>query len=171
MFVLPPVEFRATLAGQPPGSLASFDTIRRMRALVRQYASHPAILNQAANIVWFSPVRDERHEARELFQFVKNNVRYTKDVVGLETLATPLLVLQRRVGDCDDMATLLATLLESVGHPTRFVMGAYHGSPHYEHVYLQTFVNGEWIDADPSMPNYSLGDSPPDPSKLWIENV
>lgn len=89
------------------------------------------------------------------------------DVLNVETLATPLVTIERRAGDCDDKATLLATLFEAVGHPTRFVMGDYEGRG-WDHVFLQVNLNGEWIDADPCMEG-PLGTVQPGAVKFWIE--
>jgi len=65
---------------------------------------------------------------------------------------------------------LLASLLESVGYPTRFVVAAYHDPRQMEHVYLQAFAVGDWIDLDPTEPG-ELGNSPPDPLAIMIERV
>jgi transglutaminase-like putative cysteine protease len=101
---------------------------------------------------------------------VRDSIRYTRDVFGVETICNPLLTIQRKVGDCDDKTTLFATLAECVGYPTRFVMAGYWGSKDYEHVYCQVFANGEWLDAD-TTEKQMLGYSPPNPSILYTEGV
>jgi transglutaminase-like putative cysteine protease len=108
-------------------------------------------------------------EASALFDYVQKRIRYVKDVVGVETISDPLTTLNRMVGDCDDKATLLATLLESVGYPTRFVMAGYHGSA-YEHVYLQAFMHGHWVSMD-ACESQPMGWEPPDPTSYWLESV
>jgi len=162
-------DFSAQLYTVPIGTLGNQHTIRVMRQMVKAARVDPIIINTANNIIHLVPAKDEFAEVSALFDFVLNHVRYTRDVLGIETLTDPRMTLQRLVGDCDDKATLLATLLESVGYPTRFIMGAYTGDE-YEHVYLQAFAFGEWINLD-ATEHKPMGWAPELPVKLWIERI
>jgi transglutaminase-like putative cysteine protease len=143
-------------------------TLRQMRAMVKACKIEPAIISAASQIVFLTPENDSRAELDALFNWVRDYVRYTRDVHGVETLADPVTTMRRRCGDCDDQTTLLATFFEAVGYPTRFVVAGYHGAD-FEHVYLQVMdSNGNWIDADPTVRNW-LGWSPPDPTVIFFE--
>ena len=101
---------------------------------------------------------------------MRDTVRYVRDVHEVETLQSPDKTIALRVGDCDDQAVLLASLLESVGYPTRFVAAGYAAPGELDHVYLQVCLDGEWLDADPTERMF-LGWAPPDPVTLLVEHV
>jgi hypothetical protein len=169
MRLAPIPAFTVTRINVPDGVAGAIYTVSQMRRMVNDASTDPAIINQAVSLVHMVPAKSELYEIEALFDFVLNHVRYTRDVYGVETLSDPRMTLQRLVGDCDDKATLLATLLQAVGYPTRFIMGAYEG-PDFEHVYLQAFANGQWIDLDATEYN-GVGWAPPHSHTLWIENV
>jgi len=169
MLIPTPPRFTATLQAAPNGSAANFHTVRLMRQLVQLRKTDPAIIQTACNIIYQTPQFSDDAESRALFEFVRDRIRYVKDVAGIETLADPAITLQRAVGDCDDQTALLATLLEAVGYPTRFVMQGYQ-TREFEHVFMQAFVNGEWVTMDPTQ-NAPMGWTPPDAVSTWIEKV
>ena len=110
-----------------------------MRRLVRRGKTSMPIRTTALSIVQDLPNKLYIAEVEQVWQWVKNNIRYTKDVAGVETLQTPERTLQLQAGDCDDQASLLGALLESIGHPTRFIALAFRPG-HYSHVLLETRV-------------------------------
>lgn len=170
MRLAPHPQWNATLARMPNGRAGVFHTLRLMRQLVNEARTDPAIIQTAVSAAFLVPEKDEGNEARSIFEFVRDHVRYVRDVLGVETLADPRMTLRRMVGDCDDQVTLLAALLESVGYPTRFVVAGYSQPGVFDHVYLQTLVNGEWVDADPTEPQ-PFGWAPPFPVVIEIERV
>ncbi len=113
----------------------------------------PRIRALAINILRGAGVPEKAYaqEANAIFCWVRDNIRYTKDVVGQETLCPPEeIAFNTRAGDCDDKAMLCAALLGSIGTQTRFkVMGV--NPTQYSHVYLVALVNGTWIPMDPIM--------------------
>jgi len=167
---MPTPAYSATLAAAPTGGAANFDTLRRMRELVRAAKVDPRVMQSAHGIIYTQPERDELAEARVLYEYVRDWVRYVRDVHGVETLAYPYLTLQRGIGDCDDQVTLLCSLFEAAGYPTRFVMTGYDGGP-FSHVYCQVFAAGQWIDCDPIERAAVFGWAPPDPTSIFIERV
>lgn len=99
-------------------------------------------------------------EVRAIHEYVRDNIRYTKDINGVETVATPEQTMARRMGDCDDKSLLTAALLESIGHPTRFVaVGRTPGR--YVHVLVETKVGGQWLPVE-TTENVPVGWYPPD---------
>ncbi len=125
-----------TLAGGKAGIL---QTVSLMRQIVDRFKTDPQIRNLALGLVSFLPPKDELGEITALFKFVRDEIRYVKDVYEVETVHTPDQIIKIAQGDCDDKSVLLASLLESIGYKTYFKVTGYHGSE-YEHVYV--YVSG-----------------------------
>jgi transglutaminase-like putative cysteine protease len=145
-------------------------TLKMMRQLVNQCRTNIEIRQAATNTVFLTPEKDEYSEAEALFNFVRDRIRYVKDVHDVETLSTPMMTLAGRLGDCDDQTVLLASLLESVGYPTRFVIEGYTMPGQFDHVYMQALVFGQWISMDPTEQRY-MGWSPPNPITQAVEVI
>lgn len=96
--------------------------------------------------------KDFAGEARRLLEYVRDNIRYVRDIADVETLHDPVTLLKVGAGDCDDKAILLAALLLSIGHDRlRFVAAAFEPGQ-FSHVWLQDEVYGKWIDLEPTEP-------------------
>ena len=123
-----------------------------MAQLVRQGRTDIRIRELAVQLVGWIPPKHWRHEVEALFNFVRNNIRYVRDIHQVETVATPVKTLEYSAGDCDDMVVLLSALLEAIGYETRFVaMGLQPG--HFQHVFLEARLpSGEWMALDPTEP-------------------
>lgn len=111
------------------------------------------------------PPKDFLAEAGALFVFVRDRIRYVRDIAGYETLHPAEWILRQAAGDCDDKALLLAALLLSIGFeaetgtPVRFIAMAREPEA-WEHVWLQVGVAGRWVDLDATEP-YPMGYSVP----------
>ena len=116
-----------------------------MSRMVRDYKKTLPIRQQALDLVAGLPGhKNWTGQIKRLHSFVRDNVQYVRDVRGVETLQTPDKTLEFMQGDCDDQATLLAALLESIGHPTRFVaMQAVPFGP-FVHVFTETKIGDKW---------------------------
>lgn len=90
-------------------------------------------------------------EVRALHAFVRDSIRYVGDINGVETVQSPDKTLEYGYGDCDDKSVLLASLLESIGHPTRFVAIGFQSGV-YEHVYVETLIGTRWIALETTEP-------------------
>lgn len=103
--------------------------------------------------------KDFTGEARRLFAFVRDDIRYVRDIAEVETLHDPVTLLRTRAGDCDDKAILLAALLLSTGaEPVRFKALAL-APQQYCHVWLQVWIpeagapgGGRWLDLETTEP-------------------
>ena len=128
------------LGSLPSGRKGVLATLKVMREFVRRYKKIPEIRKRGADLIAHVPQKDFAGEASALHNFVRDHIRYMRDINGVETVQTPDATLRFGYGDCDDKATLLATLLEATGHPTRFV--AIGRSPgRFEHVFVETQIN------------------------------
>jgi len=168
MFLAPEIPASYALTQIGDGEAGVFYTLRVMREMVNRCKLDPRIRQAALNVAFLTPAHDELSEVEAIFCFVRDHIRYTKDVYGVETLASPDKTLAMRVGDCDDMATLLAGLLESVGYPTRFVIEGYDEGQRWEHVYIEVCLGNTWVPLDPTE-QVSMGWQPPDALIRWTE--
>ena len=140
-----------------------------MRGLVRQSKTALQLRKVALDIVGPLNQKDYAGELRALQQFVRDQIRYVRDIRGVETVAAPEYTLHSRQGDCDDQSVLLATLLESIGHPTRFVAVGYTPGE-YAHVLVDSRLGAGWIPAETTEP-VDVGWYPPNmASRLVIHN-
>jgi len=147
-------------------------TLQTMVKLARQFKADPGIRQVAASLVRDLPQYDTVGEVRALHAFVRDAIRYTNDMRGIELLQTPKATLEMGVGDCDDKSTLLAALLESIGRPARFVAVAMKPSTDFSHVYVETRLGhaGRWTALETIKP-VSVGWSPANVVKRMVAHV
>lgn len=115
--------------------------------------------------------KDYLAEAICLHAFVRDHVRYVRDIESVETLQTPVQTLNVLAGDCDDKAMLLCALAGAIGFQTRFAAIGVRGEP-FSHVMAQVlledrgrYVNAETILTDPPV---DLGWMPPDATSIMF---
>lgn len=161
---------RQFLGEIPPGEPGTSSTLQLMRRLVTQYKRSSSIREAALSLLEGVRPKDWRGEIEALFNYVRDHIRYTRDIRGLETLQIPPVTMDLAAGDCDDKSALLAALLESVGHPTRFVAVGYTTPGAYSHVYVETRYGSGWLPLDATMP-HPLGWRPrPAVARLVVHN-
>ena len=149
-----------------PGVAGTNQTLKYMGRMVRAGKKDTRLRHVAMALVAKLPPKSYRKEAQKIFIFVRDRIRYIKDITDVETLQTPLKTLQLGQGDCDDKSTLLATLLESIGHPTRFLVIGTNGKK-YEHVLVQTKIGNVWVSLETTEP-WEMGRLP---AKITIAKV
>lgn len=143
-----------TLARIPSGRAGIKLTLQAMSRLVRAFKKDPGIIEIACSLVRNLPQYDKVGEVKALHAFVRDHIRYTNDVTGVETVRTPRATLEQGVGDCDDKSTLLAALLEAIGRPTRFAaVGFSEGGP-LVHVLVEVRAgkSGRWVPLETIKP-------------------
>ncbi len=148
-----------TLQKIPDGARGINHTLRVMRQFTRQGKRQYSIRELALSLVRRNGHKDWFGEIRDLHHFVRDKIRYIKDIRGIETLATPEKTLEIGQGDCDDKSVLLATLLESIGHPSRFVAVGFKPGI-YSHVLVESKIGNRWIALETTEP-VSTGWFPP----------
>lgn len=131
-----------------------------MSELVKRGKKHPQIREKATSLVQNLGQKNYLGEIQALHQFVRDNIRYVRDIRGVETLHFPEQILTQEYGDCDDKVVLLASLLESIGHPTRFVAVGFKGPDEYSHVFVDTRYGPGWLTLE-TTENVSMGWRPP----------
>lgn len=81
----------------------------------------------------------EKQTARNIFNFLKNNVKYIKDGMEQNIKFPARLLNGENYGDCKSYSLFIACVLENLGIPYRFVYASYNpNNKTPQHVYIQT---------------------------------
>lgn len=139
-------------------------TLRVMTKLVRQFKTDTGIRTLAQQLTRDLQSKAFSDELRALQNWVRDRIRYVRDVRGVETVQTPVRTLEVGSGDCDDKAVLLAALLESIGFRTRFRAVGLNGDT-YSHVLAEGYDplqqtprgRGAWVPLECIVPGAEPG--------------
>lgn len=146
------VQPRLQVVRVPHGDRGTLATARIIGRMICEGAKDFYVRQKAIDIFRACKVRpkDRWGEVRSLFDWVKRNIRYTRDIFRVELLHTPRRMLELRAGDCDDMSILLGSMLLSTGHPVRLILVGFRpDKPHmYSHIYPEVNLCGRWIPID-----------------------
>lgn len=169
--------FNSYLGQIPAGREGVKATLKIMVMVARKSKAALPVRTLAQQLVQSCPENDRHCEAATLHAFVRDSIRYVGDIHDMETIQYPEQTLQLRSGDCDDKALLLASLLLSIGFPSRFCAVKVNGSNAYSHVLAQTLIPGEgWISAevipiDGRQEKAPLGWFPPDATCFMLAHI
>ena len=157
----------------PSGKTGTATTIREMQRFVEKNKRNGRIKEYLYAMIGGCPQKDYACYARSMYDWVVANTRYIWDPNQVEMLQDPFFILSKtRVGDCDDLSTLMATLYEFIDLPARFVtVKADMSAPNeYSHVFTEVKVPGRgWMGADVTQPQHGFGWVPPEkyPRRTW----
>jgi len=135
----------------PDGARGTLATLKFMRALVKKSKRSHVVRSKVLALTADLVQKDYLSEMRRVHAFVRDSIRYVRDIRNVETLQTPEKTLEIRQGDCDDKSTLVAAMLEVIGHPTRFVAMGFRGKP-FCHVYVETKIGARWVGVETTEP-------------------
>lgn len=106
--------------------------------------------------------KDYTSEYLALYHFLLQNTRYMRDPRRVELVRAPWIVSKMLLSghrpslDCDDLGTMLAAMVMSVGGKAAYVTVAfddqfYDGQRQYSHVFVRALEprSGNWIVLDP----------------------
>jgi hypothetical protein len=118
------------------------------------------------------PSRDFEAEAKAVFDWVRTNIRYTRDPEGLELFRKPIRTVQLGIADCDDMSILICALLGTIGHRLQLrVIGVTSKEP--EHIYPLDLLPPDnstyYIALDATRPE-DMGWEVPEEQRLFQED-
>jgi hypothetical protein len=153
------------------GDAGTAQTIEAIRSLILQSVRDAGVNRLALSLVQNVPAHDTLGEARAIYDWVKNNIRFTGDIYDAETLRPAREILHVRAGDCDCInGVLLPTLLESIGIEARLVtINADRSRPDlFSHIYAEANVNGQWIPLDAASKHAAFG---LEPAVYWRKKV
>lgn len=117
------------------GDRGIIQTVKLIKALVEQYKKDIRIRELAGSIV--RPFRSNKNKIKAIFKWIKKNIKYVRDIDGIETLHTPYKILRQGYGDCDDLATLSASLLKAVGYKVFYVVTSNRQDKRFNHIFLK----------------------------------
>ena len=86
-------------------------------------------------------------QARKIFEFVRDEIQYVYDPMGLEEVQSPETTLKLRAGDCEDQAILLSSLLSAIGFESALILADTDNDKIPDHVYSAVYV--------PTAPEYT----------------
>ena len=141
------------------------DRLKLIADLIRKGKQNPDIRKLAGEILHAAntPGKDWQGEVTAIFAYVHDNIRYTRDVAGLDTYQRSVRTLEMKIGDCDDMAILLSALLGAIGYPIRLKVVSISGGD-WDHIYplvgMPPFRPETWMALDASIDN-PMGDELP----------
>lgn len=159
-FVVPRIQIYRV----PRGRKGTLVTARIIAQMIRGGAKDFYVRQKAIQIFRAYGVRpkDRFGEVAALFDWVRRNIRYTRDIFRVELLQSARRMLELQAGDCDDMTILLGAMLMSTGHPVRLVLAGFRpNKPHaYSHIYPEVNIRGRWIAIDATV-RHPMGWTPP----------
>lgn len=104
---------------------------------------------------WCVPEKDTLAEIEAIYKALRRDIRYTSDVVGVDTYAHPKRTLEMGGGDCDEYSATACAALMSIGIPCRFKVIRTKDSPTWNHIYVEAATSKQnptkWIALDASV--------------------
>lgn len=139
-----------------PGELGIATTIEAMRAVAIEAASYSPIVQRiASTIVADAPRRNTKAQLEGLWTFLRAGIHFRHDTWRREHLRTPdQLLLEiaqagRTSADCDDVATLGASLLLAMGYQALFIIVSRRADRTPQHVFFGAIIKGQHVPLDP----------------------
>lgn len=141
----------------PDGREGTYATLRFMRTIVNRDSNDPYIRKTAESIVKGCRGHDFLCEVKALFEFVRDRITYRRDPLTSEYVQDTRRTLESGVGDCDCKVVALCSLLQSLGHRTRFVVIG-HDRDKLSHVYCEVLTKQHgWLPLDPTNERARVG--------------
>lgn len=143
------------------------ERVASIQDLVWKGVQDPRMRKLALSITKHCPERDGMCEAKAVYDYIKNNVRYTGDVApvkmgrggpveGVDLFQSARRTLEFNGGDCDDHNILGATLLAHNGITPRLRVTASTRNGEDEHIYvvagLPKTAPKKWLALDTTLP-------------------
>lgn len=151
------------LSLQPPTTIAGFsgapDTLQAMVQAAHGDRGERSMLvrSMTEEITKGLIPKDYLGEIVAIRNWVAENVRYMNDSLHVEIVKDPQRLIEEwqargvAIGDCDDIAVLIATMALQLGRVCEFVVVGFGGPGHYSHVFVRVLEpkSGKWIVCDP----------------------
>ena len=150
---VPPVPEGGTIRQPIPNTIAGINfEVHRMKKYVDYYSGDGDVVRIARRVVDKCRDKDALCETRKIYKALIKNIRFVRDPTRKEAIQSPRAMLAEikecgvTSGDCDEMSTLLATMLSAIGHEPRFRFGA--RGLGWQHVWVQDRIAGRLVDLD-----------------------
>lgn len=105
----------------------------------------PKAIQQTKGIAKQFQGKTELETCKNIFDFLKNKIRYVADGEH-QKIKLPSALLRERVGDCKSYSVFTAGILSNLGISCKYVLTSYRPDPTPTHIYVQT-SSGIIIDA------------------------
>lgn len=113
------------------------ESVKTMLSLVSNISSE--VRDLAVTLGKRFPAGDFK-QARRLYEYVRDEIAYVRDPVGIEEIRSPETTLKLGAGDCDDKAVLLVAMLKSIGFEACFFIADVDNDGYADHVYTGVFI-------------------------------
>lgn len=158
----PGLGYRAPLAN---GDQGTAQTISVMRRLAEGALRDSNFVRKVSDIVRPVAAFDDVGEVKQIYDWVRRNIRFTKDPVTVEKLYPPQELLKIRSGDCDDLALLTAAMAMTIGYPARWITISTNAESPNEFTHIWTEVeappgSGNWVAMDTARLDSNFGLEP-----------
>jgi transglutaminase-like putative cysteine protease len=141
----------------PDGKAGTIATLKFMRAIVDRDSRDTYIRKVAEHIVRDCRGHDFLCEIKACFEFARDRITYRRDPLLHEYVQDSRQTLEAGVGDCDCKVVLLCSLLQSLGHRTRFVVLG-QDNENFSHVYCEVLTKQHgWLPLDPTNEQAHVG--------------
>jgi len=152
----------STIPGGAKGTKATLEQMKKITVGAVTDREHGAFLRGLAIKITREAGCDSKEhfcEAKALANWVRDEVRWIRDINGFETLQWPKRTLAYKAGDCDDLSILLAALAMSIGFQTYFkaIAANSQSKDQFSHVYVLISVGGKKVPADPTVKSAKFG--------------
>lgn len=138
------------------------DRIKNLRVRVEKgirdpevYAFARSAVNKKCGAEWCVPEKNDLAELKALYRAIRDKVRYTSDIRGIDSYQNPQRTLEFGTGDCDDYSTLACATAMSIGFPCRFKAIRTKGANDWNHIYSEIGypkrLPKKWIPFDASI--------------------
>lgn len=151
---------RTTLRSSPDMPIEQ--RIATIQELVHKSVQDPQMRKIALRVTSHCPERDKMCEAKAVYDFVKQRVRYTGDVgpirhpdgsvEGIDYYQSARRTLENGGGDCDDHNILVLTLLALNGLTGKMRVVKTKRAPDWEHIYAGFTDPGKFVAVDTTLP-------------------
>lgn len=125
------------------------DTVEWMARFANKDKDSAEVRGRVEKICRFLVQGDYASEALACYYWVCQHIRYMKDPSNVEMVKDPIRVLETKAGDCDDIATLLSSMLMACGNEACFSMVGFVAGAGPSHVYACVYAHGKWVALDP----------------------
>lgn len=119
------------------------ESIERMLSFVGTV--NPEIRDLSVKLGKRFPAGDFK-QARRIYEFVRDEIQYIHDPLGVEEIQSPQTTIRLGSGDCDDKAVLLVSMLMAIGFETCLFVADLDNDNLPDHVYAGVYI--------PSAPEY-----------------
>ena len=131
--------------------------------LVEEGSQDPFIRELTINILkaYGTREKDAMDEISAIFDWVKRNIKYVKDVICRDSYHTAARIVKMQVADCDDFTILLNSMLGSIGYQTGARIITVDPAKGFHHIYsIIRIPQGRWVALDASDKIHTVGTEP-----------